>query len=219
MPSLSFSNQHQGKTILTSIIIEEIQRLHFFQLAFFFSRPGDPSRNNFRAILRGLLIQLVHHHLNLIPEVYEKCTSSGEIILESIPALTALFETVFRSCTRPFIIIDGIDECEPIERKQILTYLSGIMSTIEKEGQQYAKILYTSRDEADIRKLLSMVSRREILLQDVEPDIKEYVLSMSFELQEMFELSDSWRHKIASIVSDRARGNIVYHISDAKLNP
>jgi|SRR6266536_896765 len=138
--------------------------------------------------------------------MYEKCVSSGEVLLESLSTLKELFETVLRNSTNTFIIVDGIDECEPPERKLFLTFLNGIMSSIEKEGSDSFKVLYISRDEGDIQKLLSKVSRRTITKQDSEEDIKDYTTSQSVEIQEKFEIDDRERENIVSMVCERARG-------------
>jgi hypothetical protein len=196
----------QGKTILASVIIEEIQLQAAFSLAFFFCKHKDPRRDNFKAVLRGLFVQLMRRQPDLVPFIYEKCTSSGEVILESLALLKELFGSVLRNSTKAFIIVDGVDECDQVERKLILTYLNGLMSSIEDQGNDAFRVLYISRDEGDIRKLLSKSARRTINPRDSEHDIKEYTTSRSLKVQGIFEISDTVREDIVSRVCNRAKG-------------
>jgi hypothetical protein len=200
----------QGKTVLASIVIEEIRSMPSFSLAFFFCKHKDPSRDNSMALLSGLLVQLLSQHLGLLPYVYDRFTSSGEVVLKSFSILKDLFGIVLRNSARPFIIIDGIDECEQEERKLFLKYLNTL--SVEIEGNEPPRILYISRDEGDIRKILSKVSRRTISLQDSEQDIKVYTISRASEIQEKFEISNTLRENIITAVCGRARGGHPHNI-------
>jgi hypothetical protein len=208
--SCRFLTPFQGKTVLASTIIEEIQSLQSVALAYFFCKHRDPRRDNFKAVLRGLVVQLLHQNLDLLPYIYEKCTSSGEVILASLVILNHLFDSILRVSKSAFIILDGIDECDRGERGRILTYINATVSSIEKDGADGPKVLYISRDEGDIRKILSKVPTKIITPQDNEQDIKQYTTSQSADIQDKFEIRDSLRENIISMVCDRARGALPY---------
>jgi hypothetical protein len=156
------------------------------------------------------VVQLLHQHLDLLPYVYEKCTSSGEVTLESLVMLKDLFDSILRVSKSAFVILDGIDECDRGERGRILTYINATASSIEKEGGDVPKVLYISRDEGDIRKILSKVPTKTITPQDNEQDIKQYTTSQSADVQDKFEIHDSLCENIVSMVCDRARGVLLY---------
>lgn len=68
------------------MIVEESQRLrqtHPISVVFFYCKHEDPQRNNFTAIARGMLVQLLRQNFGLQPYFYEKALMSGEIVLES----------------------------------------------------------------------------------------------------------------------------------------
>jgi hypothetical protein len=123
--------------------------------------------------------------------------------------LKDLFDSILRASKSVFIILDGIDECDRGERGRILTYINATASSIEKEGGDVPKVLYISRDEGDIRKILSKIPTRTITPQDNEQDIKQYTTSQSADVQDKFEIHDNLRENIVSMVCDRARGALL----------
>lgn len=199
----------EGKTVLASTIIEEIQSLPSFTLVYFFCKHKDPHRDNFKAVLRGLVVQLLHRQPDLLPYVYERCTSSGEVTLESLTLLKDLFESILGVSKGVFIILDGIDECDRGEPGKILNCMKTTVASIEENGGDVPKALYISRDEGDIRKILSKGHTRIITSQDNGQDIKQYTTSNSVDVQDKFEIDDNLRGNIVSMVCDRADGTLL----------
>src|ERR1700738_4462912 len=109
-----------GKTVLASLIIEELQKLqslHPITLGFFYCKHKDTQRCTFSAVARGILAQLLSQNEDLLPYLFEKAAMSGEMVLES-PVLTKeLLETALKSSENVYIVLDGLDECEALEKK------------------------------------------------------------------------------------------------------
>ena len=103
------------------MLIEESQKLPNVHLVFFYCRYNDPRRNSFVAIVRSLVLQLLHQDESLLPYLFEVASSSGESILSAPSIAKELLEIAVRAFDQVYIIVDGIDECEKAEKKLIST--------------------------------------------------------------------------------------------------
>jgi hypothetical protein len=93
-----------------------------------------------------------------------------------------MLDDLCTSIPKVFIIIDGLDECEQVERKQALDTLMGIATRCDQEDPGKLRLLIVSQEFADIRRVLhsSSISRlapRTIQLTDAHnaSDINTYV--------------------------------------------
>lgn len=139
--------------------------------------PAEPERAKPDAILRSLLRQL-------------SCLSPGEAILEPIRTMYKARERTafaadalsleesrdlivalsqYRGLTT--IIIDALDECEPVLRDDLL----GALSIILQRSNGLIKILVSSRDERDIVCCLAGCLNLEIKATDNQEDIDRFV--------------------------------------------
>jgi hypothetical protein len=104
---------------LASLIIEEARSLPDVTVAFFYCRYQDDERNTFLAVARGILAQLLHQDDNILAYLYDKASRSGQTTLSTVSLAKELLEIATKNHKKLYIVIDGIDECERDERKEI----------------------------------------------------------------------------------------------------
>lgn len=105
--------------------------------------------------------------------------------LRTIAKAKSLLDDLCSAVSKLFIVIDGLDECEPGERKQTLQNIMKITCTCNNDAPGKLRVLVVSQDYPDIRKLLHSsegtgIPPKIIQISDIdnEDDIKTYTGSL-----------------------------------------
>jgi hypothetical protein len=166
-----------GKTVLASIIIEELQELqssHTIGLGYFYCRYKDTQRCTFNAVARAILAQLLSQNEDLLPYLFEKASTNGEVALES-PILTKeLLETALKSWEKVYIVLDGLDECDPHEKRAIVSWFQSAVAALPDIELGTIRCLFVSQDDGEIGKLLSKTPAIRMKPDDTKLDIQAY---------------------------------------------
>ncbi|KAL9116701.1 MAG: hypothetical protein Q9187_006774, partial [Circinaria calcarea] len=134
-------------------------------------------------ILRALALQLLRAHLDLAPYVCDNYANRGRN--PSMPQLRRLIPALLATIPLTRIVIDGLDECQEKDQRQILQEL---MSLCTPSGVR-CKILLSSREGVHLSRALrrkpniSLTERRV----DVDTDIRLFVAHNLTELRERFD--------------------------------
>lgn len=195
-----------GKTILTSFIIERIQRILDIQVVYFYCKHADILRSTFLGIAKSMLVQLLHQNKSLLSYLYEKSSSSGESCLETVALAKDLLETALKSTDNVFLVIDGLDECEKKYKSAIITWFKAIISASAESDSGRFRALFISQDDGEIRRLLPSVPKLQIKSEDNREDIRSYTDREAIRLQTKFDLSATKIDQISSKVCERAEG-------------
>jgi len=99
------------------------------------------------SIIHSLIFQLASSDDNLQTIV---CHSSRETLKSSIEAAKGILSTLLRSAGPVYIIIDGLDEIDRLERGRLLKQILELSKDCDE-----TKVLISSRPEADITEVLS----------------------------------------------------------------
>ncbi|KAF1361979.1 C2H2 domain-containing protein [Lizonia empirigonia] len=147
-----------------------------------FYHDDDGASSSAVGILKGITQQLLCQNPQILAPCYTRCTASGEPVLRSPPLATRLLEDICTLLSKLYIIVDGLDECVEVERKQAMEALMNIVGSCEKTEPGKLRILFVSQHMADIKRVLYTSSQskpvpRTIQLSDAdnESDIKAYV--------------------------------------------
>lgn len=135
-----------GKTFLTGAVIKEVQtagRVLFAFLSF-------SSSTSALKVLHSLIFQLVSDNEDLQGALSQ---SSRENLKNNITVAVSLLTTLLKGAGPVYIIVDGVDEIDEIERERLLRELLGL-----SKNCQETKIVVSSRLEADIKAKLDPVS-------------------------------------------------------------
>ncbi|KAF6824282.1 zinc finger protein [Colletotrichum musicola] len=196
-----------GKTILSSLIIEEARGLaRNPTVLYFYCKSNDKERDNFISIARSLLIQLLDQSPDLIDFFYEKYKVSTEATLSTILDIESLLETSIKNCTSVYIILDGLDECPRDERKKVSQFFRSLVEDLPPARSDLVRCLFVSQDDGVARKDFADITSLKIMPKDNLKDINQYCTVWASKLQEKFELSDAERDGIADRIPESCGG-------------
>ncbi|KAH8652695.1 hypothetical protein BGZ60DRAFT_533558 [Tricladium varicosporioides] len=196
-----------GKTILSSLVIQEAQNLRPRPtIAYFYFKNGDDQRNNFVAVARGILSQLLLQKENLLGYLYKEANNSPEAVLTSPKIASELLNMALKNDRSVYIILDGIDECSREERKLISSWFRKLIEDLPPTNAESIRCLFVSQDDGFARKDFAGLASISIRSQDNRADIEEYSLVWATRIKEKFEISDQIANKIATTIPNTVEG-------------
>lgn len=74
-----------------------------------------------------------------------------------------------------FIILDGLDECNPVERKAVMQIMNDIVYRCDGDKQGKVRVLVVSTDLPDIRKWMTSEGILDLSPTDIQRDIDHFV--------------------------------------------
>jgi hypothetical protein len=171
-----------GKTILSSTIVEDVQR-HCrqavdFGFAPFYFTFSDKGKQSYEALLRSLLAQFGTQEpgLAIMREGHDRRQKfHGRL---SVPDLQSMFIAVLAVYNTAFVVLDALDECP--EDSNTFLERSKLFDGIEYLSNEAAnlKIFMTSRDVPDFRDYMAGLpaERLPVVTSAVNKDIHNYVV-------------------------------------------
>ncbi|XEV04385.1 hypothetical protein FSHL1_009672 [Fusarium sambucinum] len=184
-----------GKSSMFSVIVDQLQSQFRHdktqtQIAYYYcsGAQSESERASPEAILRSVIRQLavdeISHAVDQsIVSEYEKSTKHQNNVRRlGISECLALLQQL-TSNTTTMILIDSIDELETLDRSRLIEAFEDVVT--ESDGA--IKLLFTSRNDTQIKKLLQMATPIEISKEHNRTDIIRFVET-----------------QVASIVSSRA---------------
>jgi hypothetical protein len=173
---------------------------------FFYCKYNSPERDNFLALARSILAQLLKQDKCLLPYFYQKCCDSGDAVLTSRTLVEELLVLAFRNCKSAYIVLDGLDECAREERKAITQWFRKLVEELPTSQPERLRCLFISQDDGVSRKDLSGLLSIKIRPDDNKHDIDEYNRVEGSKVKEKFQLSDEKTSIIASTVAESVGG-------------
>jgi hypothetical protein len=135
------------------------------------------------AMLKVLTAQLLRSNRDLLSHVYERYSKTNTI--RTSARMKALFNELLKMLPPTRIVIDGLDEYDEEDQKQILHCLISISD--EQHGN--FQILFVSREVIDIKRKL--VKFPTIFLSEeqelISRDINKYIKSTLTDFRERFD--------------------------------
>jgi hypothetical protein len=206
--SISTDCRNPGKTVLSSLVIREIQDMNSSPtLLYFFCKHGDRDRDNFVSLGRSFLSQLLQSNAaTLVPFYYEEYSKSREGCLATYATIQTLLEIALLNCLSVYIIIDGIDECARPERRGITQWFRDLVESLESPREDRVHCLFVSQDDGIARKDFADLQTLRIEKKDTKPDIQKYSLASAAQIQHDLKLTDDLTRQIADKVQEAADG-------------
>lgn len=205
----------KGKTVLASLIIDEARKLaqknQGVSVIFFYCRYLDSGRSTFLGVARGLLSQLLSQDDALLSYLHDKASTSGQTILSTASVAKDLLETSIKNCDKLYVVIDGLDECEKEERRQIVAFFEDICASLPQDEADSLRCLFLSQDDNMARKDFAKIPSLKITEAHTKKDIQAYSLARSKEIQAKFGLAPDRQHVIYQTIVDKAEGCLLYH--------
>lgn len=192
-----------GKSVLASLIIDKCRQLSH-KTIWFYCKHGDKQRNTFIALARALISQVLDENRDLLPYIYDKMCSRSESVLSSESLAKELLETFLKTSNGLYIIIDGLDECDQKEEKQIIEYLCSMVKSSQCAHQAPIHCVFVSQSDAIAVKILRGIPKIEIKPSHNHDDIVAFVSSSGADIQNKFRLSKETMGNINGLVVERA---------------
>jgi hypothetical protein len=202
----------------SSAIIEDIKDISNTgpaYMAFFFFDFKDTGKQDARALLSSVIIQLSRSSQSFYDilfnfySVHQKGSQQP-----SISALTECLEDMFKASgdVPIYLVLDAVDECPntkgiPSSRRQVLD----LVEKLVKQGPPRLHLCITSRPEVDIRTSLEPLTStsNRICLHDQEgqkKDIVEFVRGVVYSDENMRRWRDEDKQLVIEMLSERANG-------------
>ncbi|KAF2261162.1 C2H2 domain-containing protein [Lojkania enalia] len=208
-----------GKTVLASVIIEELLRERKSEnppvVSYFYCNYNG--NNEAVTVLKGILHQLLDQYPDLMPHCLARKATSGEPSLRSFTNARRLFEDFCLSVPKQYIIIDGLDECDLRERKQLLELFVQMMGQCDAEDPGCFRVLFVSQDYADIKRSLHSSAEARIAPKiislsssDNEKDIRVYMNDLMGQIKMKHGLKDEQAEYLQHLTIHRAQGMFLY---------
>ncbi|RCI14837.1 hypothetical protein L249_6700 [Ophiocordyceps polyrhachis-furcata BCC 54312] len=162
-----------GKTVLTASVIDEILTERHntgIMIAFFFVKFDDRQSTRAETIVKSVLRQVLEQFAltNEVEDVLEKAQTP----LAELGKLTNVFQHALTPLNRLYIIIDGLDECEKPDRRELLETLSSLAALGSK-----ISIFLAGRDSitTEINKVFPAHHHVTMSSSLAQPDIARYI--------------------------------------------
>ncbi|KAK4202169.1 NACHT domain-containing protein [Triangularia verruculosa] len=169
-----------GKSVLASVIIDEIRDKNHGLVSFFYCKSQNTERGSFVPIIKSLLHQLIEQQRDLTPYYYDVLGEKGEVPLHSEKLCKQLFQEMLlqtSSTAQLYLVMDGLDECPDKDREKITQLLIETVNNCDSKCPGKVRLLMLSRNERDIeRRLLTHFGTPTKLDSDhLRQDIKRYI--------------------------------------------
>ncbi|KAH9974187.1 hypothetical protein BJV74DRAFT_782557 [Russula compacta] len=193
--------------------IQGIREAESAHIAYFFFDFKDAGKQDVRALLSSLVIQLSNQsdHFCDVLFRYHSTHQSGSQI-PSDPTLIQCLEDMLRVPGQVpiYIIIDALDECPnmrgmPTPREWVLDLVEELVSL----KLPNLRLCVTSRPEVDIRTCIEPLTHNQISLHDQygqKKDIVDYVCSVVYSDRNMRRWREEDKKMVIETLSERANG-------------
>lgn len=195
-----------GKSVLASLVAEELAKLTPKRVLYFYCRYDDPRKQTFVAMACSLLQQLLHLDDLILNQLYETAVSDGGQHLTSRKTAESTLEICLKAVGSVTIILDGIDECPDFDEQKVMVQWLLKYVTSSSAEPDPSRCLILSQHDEKTKSLLGEIPTIKLDVADNKKDIEIYCQDRVREFPDLLEISDEERARIAGIVSERAQG-------------
>lgn len=119
-----------------------------------------------------------------------------------------LFDLFSQRIQKQYIIIDGLDECDIVERKSVLSFFNSVVEKLDAKDPGKMRVLFVSQDENDIKNALLTATVITLETKDNESDIRSFVRNLTIEIQPTYDLDDHQVEYVIDSTCARAQGTV-----------
>ena len=180
-----------------------------FKTIYFYCREHISEQSSSLSVLKGLLWQMAGSNQELLPYCNKMRIEGRQEFLDQINIVKQLLEAHCEYDTNQFVIIDGLDECGPGERKTIVEFWRAMVEETATYKPGKLRVLLVSQDVDDIRNTIqaSMVATPlDLLPTDTNQDIRRYLETKAPDIQAKFGLDDAQVWNLKKLICRRAEG-------------
>ncbi|CCF40392.1 pfs domain-containing protein [Colletotrichum higginsianum] len=196
---------------LTEVLSEAFSATDGKTLAYFFCDSTFDKRNTATSVIRGLLLQLVQQHPQLLDYLLPKYNERGAELFKSFDALWGkLLEVAADKNTgRKYCIIDALDECDAESQTTLLQQLKETFRG--RNAPPNLHILVTSRPYDEIREHLDTFANMDLAsYREAKKDVERCIEERTADLAEMKRYTDKVRMRVSNILTEKAEGTFLW---------
>lgn len=199
------TNLKLGKTILASVVVDAARDLAGATVAFFYCKHGEEARNSFISVARSILAQILVQNPHLLPHFHEKASMSSDAILTSPSVAKEMLQIALGSCEELYLVLDGLDECKPKERKEISNWFQAAVENLTTTETNSARCLFISQcDEVALQDFRDIPSIK--ITDENRDDLTDFATVWHRRIEGKFGALRSNNCHIAHIISARSQG-------------
>ncbi|KAI9746075.1 MAG: hypothetical protein M1818_000756 [Claussenomyces sp. TS43310] len=209
-----------GKSVLTSYIVTEMQKLYPTGVAYFFCKHDVQQQSSVLSILRTWIWQLmstqtiggeiIDSHLAILPETVIDFNNRGD---PTIFAMKRLMEQLSRQNKPTRLIVDGLDECQVPSDKEKREW-DILFDVLAKVPSQW-KVLIVSRphnwyNEKIEVKVGEDLKQKYITTEDNADDLSDFAMHQVDKYGTDNDWTPQLRTEILELMLDKAHGNLMW---------
>lgn len=200
----------KGKSVLASLVVDECRKLPGTTTLSFHCKHDDPEKSSFLGMARSILNQLLLCDDTLLMYLFDVATKRGESTLRTVKLAKEVLNTSLKTVGKTYVIIDGIDECQPVEQQQHIAKFW--MKYVETSGAdpEPSRCALFGQDDASTRPLFQKLPTIRIQGEHHNQDISSYCLKAADRIPKGFALTSAEKAQIASQTSQRAQGMFLF---------
>ncbi|KAI0901834.1 hypothetical protein F4806DRAFT_501929, partial [Annulohypoxylon nitens] len=204
-----------GKTFLTSKVVDHIQDSLIKScdedaFAFFYCDRHEDERREPLSVLRSYVRQLLagERYAQEMQEKFyslyseKRCSASHLTIVDCFQQLLKLMKLH----TKTTLVLDGLDECEPRSRKELIRTFRILLS----ESKCTLRIFISSRPDKDIRDEFLSQPNIEIQANHNKEDIRMYVKEQITKSEKWNSISPTLKDDIIQVLLTRSQGMFLW---------
>lgn len=201
-----------GKTVLVANSINRMRQADA-QVLFAFLTFDDKEEEHAVKVLQSLMFQMTNRNPHMWPILHERYLMDAGKLKSNSQYLEELFTELLKDAGQTFIIIDGVDEVNQIDRAFLLKSLMRA-----KQSCKNVKLLISSRLETDIARDLE---KRAVSIRVDHRNAEDIETYVDLEVDEWlprlvgYGASESTSSQIKTVLAglkEKAKGNVSYCI-------
>jgi hypothetical protein len=126
--------------------------------------------------------------------------------LNTLKRSQEILETALNSLDKVYLIIDGLDECPPNEKKIIASWFQTLVRSLSENDHAPIKCVFFSQNDKETGRLFKGLPSVPMRSTDLSGDIMTFCTIEAGKIQEKFSLPDSEAREIVQKVSHEAKG-------------
>lgn len=211
-----------GKSVLCTQLVNFMKASSLF-VVYHFCTYRYASSTAYEEILKSLILQLIRKDSDLVAYVYET------YVLEKKSPTTTALEQLFHSLLAnmsnepsqaeyAWIIIDGLDECEPDKQTRLIRLINQATSKPSLPGTTVCKVLISSRSPPNAlqslrrKQTISLTEEKTCLQGAIGKYVRERLRLLDTRLRQL-DIGQVEAEEIRAVVVAKADGTLVNPMS------
>ncbi|KAK4085608.1 uncharacterized protein Triagg1_598 [Trichoderma aggressivum f. europaeum] len=210
-----YGNPGTGKSTMAIFLTEQLSTIFSATegktLAYFFCDSSFDKRKTATSVVRGLLLQLVQQHPNLIDYILPKYNERGKDLFQSFDALWAIFMAVAtdQKTGQKYCVIDALDECDQESQKVLLQQFQETFHS--QDAPSNVQIFVTSRPYSEIREYLDEFTNKDLAsFSQAKKDIDQCIEERVADLVKKKHYTAKVKEQVSNILRNKAENTFLW---------